>query len=171
MNAAFAIATVTTPIGRVELHADGPMLVAVRIMPDSNTEASQPTTPLLREAVSQMTDWFAGLRRDFTLPLKPLTSLRGEVLRGGITTIPYGTTLTYGSLAAQIGSAARAVGGACRTNAFPILIPCHRVVSSGATEFYSGGDGPRTKAWLIAFERGRPYPYDSLDPNDQHRLL
>jgi methylated-DNA-[protein]-cysteine S-methyltransferase len=171
MTTAFAIATVMTPIGRVELHAEGPMLIAVRIMPAGMTTDVPAVSPLLREAVSQMQSWFAGHRLGFNLPLKPLSSSRGEALRGGIASIPYGSTRTYGSLADELGSAARAIGQACRTNAFPILIPCHRVVSSGATEFYSGGDGPRTKAWLIAFEQGKSIPYDKFDPNDQPRLL
>jgi methylated-DNA-[protein]-cysteine S-methyltransferase len=62
------------------------------------------------------------------------------------------------------------VGQACRRNPFPIIIPCHRVTSTSGREFYSGGEGPRTKAWLIAFEKGKPYPY-SQEPHEQHRLF
>jgi methylated-DNA-[protein]-cysteine S-methyltransferase len=171
MNAPIAITTLKTPIGWIELSADANWLLGVRIGPSVGPAPQSHANPLLQAAVAQMQGWFDGSRRDFSLPLKPLTSPRGEHLRAAIAAIPYGTTLTYGRLAAQMGSAARAVGGACRTNAFPILIPCHRVVSSGATEFYSGGDGPRTKAWLIAFEQGKSLPYDSFDPNDQPRLL
>jgi methylated-DNA-[protein]-cysteine S-methyltransferase len=109
----------------------------------------------------QIQDWFAGKRKDFDLPLAPLSTPRGEALRAGIAAIVYGETLTYGELAARIGSAARAVGQACRRNPFPIIIPCHRVTSAGPQEFYSGGEGPRTKAWLIAFEQGKEYRYGS----------
>lgn len=46
--------------------------------------------------------------------------------------IPYGQTATYQEIAKQVGSpdAARAVGNACRVNPYPLVIPCHRVISS-----------------------------------------
>lgn len=65
-----------------------------------------------------------------------------------------GETVTYGALARTHESAARAIGGVCRTNPFPIVVPCHRVVSAGKTDYYSAGTGPTTKAWLLAHERG-----------------
>ncbi len=52
--------------------------------------------------------------------------------------IPPGETLTYSALAKKIGSAARAVGNACRTNPYPLLIPCHRVVAVNGMGGYSG---------------------------------
>ena len=66
-----------------------------------------------------------------------------------MTTIPYGETLTYGTIAAQVGSGARAVGQAC-ANPIPILIPCHRVVGAGGKlTGYSGAGGTVTKKWLL----------------------
>lgn len=44
--------------------------------------------------------------------------------------IPAGQPVTYGTLAKQLGSAARAIGQACGSNPLPILIPCHRVVAA-----------------------------------------
>jgi methylated-DNA-[protein]-cysteine S-methyltransferase len=101
-----------------------------------------------------MKAYFAQERRDFDLPLRPLPSLRGEALRSGIAAVPYGETMTYGRLAEQLGSAPRAVGQACKRNPFPILIPCHRVTSATGPEYYSGGAGASTKAWLLDFEQG-----------------
>lgn len=46
-----------------------------------------------------------------------------------LTRIPFGETLTYAQLAQRVGSGARAVANACRSNPFPGLIPCHRVVA------------------------------------------
>jgi methylated-DNA-[protein]-cysteine S-methyltransferase len=57
------------------------------------------------------------------------------------------------------------VGQACKSNPFPIIIPCHRVVSASGTEYYSGGNGPRTKTWLIDFEQ------DHLPPEKRTRLI
>jgi O-6-methylguanine DNA methyltransferase len=53
--------------------------------------------------------------------------------------IPYGQTLTYGQLAEQAGTGARAVGGWCARNPFPVLIPCHRVVAADGLGEYMYG--------------------------------
>lgn len=69
--------------------------------------------------------------------------------------IPFGETITYSALARRIGSAARAVGNACRDNPFPLIIPCHRVVSVSGMGGYSGqteGDFMAIKSKLLAFE-------------------
>ena len=56
-------------------------------------------------------------------------------------TIPYGKTATYSELAHEIGSpkAARAVGGACGRNPFPLVIPCHRIIATNGIGGFSGG--------------------------------
>ncbi len=157
-----AIARIATPIGLVVLTATDAVLISVRIDPVNIGPSHIPAGHrLLETAAAQIQDWFAGKRKGFDLPLTPLNTQRGEALRTGIAAIEYGHTLTYGELAERIGSAARAAGQACRRNPFPIIIPCHRVTSAGIQEFYSGGEGQRTKAWLIAFEQGKPYRYGS----------
>jgi methylated-DNA-[protein]-cysteine S-methyltransferase len=162
MQSICAITRIATPLGLVQLTATDTHLIGVRIDPiDTGTRDVPRDHPLLQEAAAQIEDWFAGRRQAFDLPVMPATTPRGQALRAGIAAIGYGETLTYGQLAAHIGSSPRAIGQACRRNPFPIIIPCHRVTSAGAQEFYSGGNGPRTKAWLIAFERGQPYTYGS----------
>ena len=67
--------------------------------------------------------------------------------------IPYGRTVTYGDLAAQLGSAARAVGGAVGANPVPILVPCHRVMGQkGKMTGFSAPGGIETKTWLLRHE-------------------
>jgi len=69
--------------------------------------------------------------------------------------IPFGETITYSTLAGKIGSAARAVGNACRDNPYPLLIPCHRVVSKSGMGGYNGqtdGDFMTIKCKLLEFE-------------------
>jgi methylated-DNA-[protein]-cysteine S-methyltransferase len=69
--------------------------------------------------------------------------------------IPLGETLTYSALAKKIGSAARAVGNACRNNPYTLLIPCHRVVSVNGMGGYSGhrhGEYMLIKEKLLEFE-------------------
>lgn len=156
MSAAPATVSIETPVGMVEMVALGGVLTSVRIDPYKRVECLDPGNPVLDRAIGQMRDYFARRRQSFDVPLAPLRTPRGNELRSGIASICYGETLTYGTLAQSLGSSARAVGQACRHNPFPIIIPCHRVTSSGnAREYYSGGAGPVTKAWLLDFEAGR----------------
>ncbi|MEQ1638139.1 MAG: MGMT family protein [Methylococcales bacterium] len=70
--------------------------------------------------------------------------------------IPYGTTITYAELAKNIGSAARAVGNACRDNPYTLVIPCHRVVAKSGMGGYCGkiaGDFMTIKTQLLALEK------------------
>ena len=70
--------------------------------------------------------------------------------------IPFGETITYKELAARTGSAARAVGGACRANHFPLIIPCHRVVSVSGVGGYAGqrqGEVLTIKLKLLEYEK------------------
>lgn len=148
-------ATLQTPVGTVIVESDAAAVIGVSIAPADMPTASSvaPANSPAGRAIGQLADYFEGRRRMFDIPLSPATTPRGMALRAGIAAIPYAATQSYGALAATLGSAARAVGQACRRNPFPIIIPCHRVTSTSGPEFYSGGDGPATKAWLIAFER------------------
>ena len=69
--------------------------------------------------------------------------------------IPSGDTISYGGLAAQVGrpGAARAVGTVMRKNAFPIIVPCHRVVAASGLGGFTGPQGVSTKVQLQAVEK------------------
>jgi methylated-DNA-[protein]-cysteine S-methyltransferase len=72
--------------------------------------------------------------------------------------IPFGETITYSALAGKIGSSARAVGNACRDNPYPVIIPCHRVVSVSGMGGYCGqteGDFMAIKCKLLDYEAAR----------------
>jgi methylated-DNA-[protein]-cysteine S-methyltransferase len=87
-------------------------------------------------------EYFEGRRKAFTIPLDINgTPFHREVWRA-LLTIPYGKTKSYGQIAQQIGKprAPRAVGQACGANPIPIIIPCHRVLTStGKIGGYTGG--------------------------------
>jgi methylated-DNA-[protein]-cysteine S-methyltransferase len=165
MPAPTATARIDTPIGAIAIAATPDALTALRILPRQRGAMAAGDHPVLREAAAQLAAWFAGHLTAFDLPIAPLETEEGERLRAGIASIPYGETLTYGALADRVGSVARAVGQACKSNPFPVIIPCHRVVSTSGPEYYSGGDGPRTKTWLLDFE------HDHLPPDKRTRLL
>ena len=82
------------------------------------------------------------------------TAFQSRVWRE-LRTIPAGNVATYGELAGRLGTSARAVGNACRNNPIPVVIPCHRVVSSAGLGGYAGraaGDMPKIKSWLLQHE-------------------
>lgn len=167
MRRATATARVESPLGALLLMADDACLTGLRIPASGDTGATGGDLdhPVLGAAAAQLAAWFAGERTHFNLPLAPAETAEAAMLRQAIAEIPYGRTMTYGAVAAGCGSVARAVGGACKSNPFPIIIPCHRVTSAAGPEFYSAGTGPRTKSWLLDFE------YSNLPDDQRTRLL
>jgi AraC family transcriptional regulator of adaptative response/methylated-DNA-[protein]-cysteine methyltransferase len=99
-------------------------------------------TPHLEQARAELGEYFAGTRREFTVPLAyPGTPFEREVWTR-LLDIPYGETRSYEDLARALGrpGASRAVGTANGRNRIAILIPCHRVVNkSGELGGYGGG--------------------------------
>lgn len=139
----------TSPIGPLTLFEDADALLALEFgrAPDS-TE-----TPLLCEARAQLEAYFDGCLKTFSLPCTPAGTAFQQAVWSAMVAIPYGSVRTYGDIAGELGSAARAVGGASARNPIPILIPCHRIVgSSGALTGYSGGEGIETKRALLRLE-------------------
>jgi AraC family transcriptional regulator of adaptative response/methylated-DNA-[protein]-cysteine methyltransferase len=91
---------------------------------------------------SQLGEYFAGTRREFTVPLDAVGTPFQEKVWAALRAIPYGATRSYGDLARHIGSptATRAVAHANGDNVVAIVIPCHRVIGSdGALTGYGGG--------------------------------
>jgi len=144
------------PVGLIGIRAHGGLVTELLFMHDEpSTALSDPGSSLIDEAFRQLDAWFAGKLREFSLPLaEPRTAFERRV-REGLLSIPYGATVSYGELAAVIGSpgAARTVGTACGRNPLPIIVPCHRVVGAGGR---IGGYlcGTEMKRWLLDFERG-----------------
>lgn len=133
-----------SPIGRMGLGSfDGDKTIGRVYLPNSPCpRILDRETPLLSEGRRQLTEYFAGQRKEFDLPLSwETTPFRDKVWRA-LQAIPYGETITYGELARRIGSprAVRAVGQANHFNPLPIIIPCHRVVGkNGSLTGYAGG--------------------------------
>ncbi len=153
MDYAPHLASLQTPAGTMVVHGNAAHVTGVTITPAPVEGGSAPAGSPVAEAVRQLAEYFAGTRRDFDVALAPAATARGAALRAAILSVPYGATATYGTLARAHGSAARAMGQACARNPFPVIIPCHRVTSSGgAKENYSGGEGVVTKALLLDLE-------------------
>jgi methylated-DNA-[protein]-cysteine S-methyltransferase len=115
------------------------------------------------DAITQLNEYFAGVRQDFDVPLNPLGSQRARQLWQLLSEIPYGQTTTYGALARRIGDgiSARAIGGFVGHNPLSIFIPCHRVVgSTGKLTGYAGGLD--RKQYLLELENAIPVAPQAL---------
>lgn len=107
-----------------------------------------------KDVRDQLTEYLAGKRREFDLPLAlDATPFATRVL-SEVANIPWGETASYGEIAKRAGSprAARAVGSAVGANCHPIVIPCHRVLAARCGIGGFGG-GLRWKRWLLDHER------------------
>ena len=110
-------------------------------------------TPWLQQACRQLSEYFAGNRRMFDLPLNPQGTAFQQQCWRALLDIPYGQTRTYAQQAQAIGKpgACRAVGMGNHFNPLPIVIPCHRVVGKdGSLTGYAGGLEAKRK--LLALE-------------------
>jgi methylated-DNA-[protein]-cysteine S-methyltransferase len=139
-----------TPLGEVTLSEEGGVIVAL----DWGRGRDQTRTPLLAEAAAQLQDYFDGARSGFDLPVDPHGTAFQRRVWDRLRAIPPGEARSYGDLARELGTAARAIGQANGANPIPVIIPCHRVLAArGGLGGYSGGEGPSTKLWLLRHER------------------
>jgi methylated-DNA-[protein]-cysteine S-methyltransferase len=140
--------SISSPVGNLVLDEEDGALVAVRWAGGERRNGSA----LLAEAARQLDLYFAGKLARFDLPLRPAGTNFEHRVWEAMQKIPYGETRCYGDLASDIGSAPRAVGGACGRNPIPIVIPCHRVLGKAGLGGYSGSGGLETKQTLLALE-------------------
>ena len=137
-----------SPLGPMTLAASDIELVGAWFtdeahLPDLCAYPQQTDHPLLRQAAAQLSEYFAGQRTRFELPLNLST---GTVFQNAVwqalLDIQFGATRSYGCVSAQIGkpSAVRAVGAAIGRNPLSIIVPCHRVIGAhGDLTGYAGG--------------------------------
>jgi methylated-DNA-[protein]-cysteine S-methyltransferase len=147
---------VVVPLGPVRLGArfDRERLVATEFIYD-DAPPRPAAGPLARELVRQLRAYLAEPGFRFDLPLDPSGTEFQHRVWDALAGIAPGRVSTYGALAAELGSAARAVGGACRANRIPLVIPCHRVVARGGLGGFSGqttGTRLDLKRWLLRHE-------------------
>jgi methylated-DNA-[protein]-cysteine S-methyltransferase len=143
-----------SPLGALVLSGDEEALTGLRFL-DKGEPPAGARCDDARFAVErrQLRDYFAGRRNEFDIALRltgnPFELRVWEALRS----VPFGTTTTYGELAARLGApdAARAVGAANGRNPIAIVVPCHRVI--GARGKLTGyGGGLERKRALLAHE-------------------
>ncbi len=147
-------AVLAAPFGALGVHVAAEQLSSLTFC-KPGTALVAPGTPFLERVARELDAYYADPAHPVQLPLAPIGSAFRmrvwEVLR----TLQPGQVTTYGELARQIGSSARAVGQALGDNPLPIVIPCHRVVAAhGLGGFNHAGDGYSldVKRWLLRHE-------------------
>ena len=136
----------------VSVHAD--VITTIDFLP-RNTLPCKARDGIAREAVRQLQAYFRDPRYCFALPLEPIGTPFQHRVWDALRLIPAGMTLSYGELAQQLETSARAIGGACRANPIPLIIPCHRVVGAHGLGGFMGvtvGPGLELKERLLAHE-------------------
>ena len=154
-------AVVAAPFGAVGIHIQG-VQVVLELLPEKHlTKAAEHKVAV--NVASQIEAYFSNPRNDFNLPIVYKGTPFQRRVWQAISAIACGRVLTYGEIAAQIGSGPRAVANACGANHLPLVIPCHRVVAkNGLGGFMQGSaDGAKIKTWLLKHE-GITFKKDKL---------
>ncbi len=149
-----AILTAPFPQAKLGIRINHDALCAIDFL-DPNRDDLLPTNLVAREVARQLMAYFANPAHVFSLPQATLGTPFQRRVWQALCEVPSGAPCRYGDLARRLGSGPRAVGGACRVNPIPIVVPCHRVVSASGLGGYSGavsGEELDIKRWLLDHE-------------------
>jgi methylated-DNA-[protein]-cysteine S-methyltransferase len=153
--------TFDSPIGELLAVSDDESLIRLdmrggrRPVPIDPSWRREDDAPALAETRSQLSQYFAGERTEFQLPMRMIGNEFGQSVWAALREIPYGETRSYGEIAREIGhpSASRAVGLANGRNPIAVIVPCHRVIGAdGSLTGYGGG--LERKRLLLDLEAG-----------------
>lgn len=142
-------AVVATPIEDVHLgiRLESQGLAGIEFL-HADTPLQSPRSSLATMVCQQLTAYFSDPHFKFDLPLVAQgTAFRQQVWQA-MRQIPVGQTRSYGQLAQQLNSSARAVGGACGANPVPIVVPCHRILAAHGCGGFMGA----TEGWPLAIK-------------------
>jgi methylated-DNA-[protein]-cysteine S-methyltransferase len=150
---------IEAPFGRLGILTESVdqslMLSKIDYLPATAT-LIPPQNQLAKEVAKQCRAYFKDPAFQFDLPMKPLGTLHQQKVWARIQQIPLGKAKTYGEIAKAIKSGARAVGTACGANPFPLITPCHRVISSQGIGGFMKQNAPglyrQIKTWLLKHE-------------------
>lgn len=157
-------ACLNTPFGPIGLRWRGGLVTRVALSPGPDWPQSHAVPDWLRAPLDAFFGSSSDLSADHSddhwnpgrvVATAPAGSPFQRRVWRAIRAIPSGRTRTYGEVAAELGSAPRAVGGACRANPYPLLVPCHRVIGATGLGGFAGDASGRLiaiKRWLLAHE-------------------
>ena len=145
------IAFINSPLGITKIVGDENGIAEISVSSEGDVSTIIPSE--LQEAVSQLSDYFDGKRKDFNFKLNPKGTDFQQKVWQELLNIPFGKTMSYLELSKKLGDvkAIRAVASANGKNPLWIVVPCHRVIGTdGSLTGYAGGLW--RKKWLLEHE-------------------
>lgn len=142
-----------SPVGLLEISADSDGITSLYFV-DEKTKSVSKNNELLKECITQLEEYFSGIRKEFGLKLNPQGTDFQKRVWTELEKIPFGKTFSYLDISIKLGdaNATRAVGNANGSNPISIIIPCHRVIGvNGKLVGYGGGLW--RKEWLLNHEK------------------
>ncbi len=146
---------IETPAGYLRLQARGNELVQIGWLVDQALPKPA-ESGFLKDVVQQIHQYWQNPEAKIVVKLTQRGTPFMSKVWQALGQIPSGQTRTYGELAQLLGTSARAVGNACRKNPYPLIVPCHRVVSAKGLGGYDGataGEKLTIKQKLLAHEQ------------------
>ena len=150
-------ACVRTPFATLGITTDGTHITGVRYLVPSHPAKAPKRDSIAFLACVQIQAYLDNPAYEFDLPLRLAGTHHRLQVWEAMQKIPAGKVRTYGDLAAELKSSARAVGGACGANPIPLVVPCHRIIAANGR--LGGFMGAREegfelsiKRWLLAHE-------------------
>lgn len=147
-------AKLSAPFGVLGIRCNNHVLLGIDFLDATESELSV-CDDFAENVCEQLRRYLEDPDARFSIPLNDVATSHQQKVWQALLNIPRGQTRSYGELAALLHSSAQAVGQACGANPFPILIPCHRVVSkTGLGGFMQHADGAPldVKRWLLVHE-------------------
>lgn len=146
--------TLSSPVGVIGISATDHDLLGIDYLPPEYP-IIKPKTIAAKDAIEQLLCYFADPTFPFDIPFNLDVSPFQKSVLMALKQIPIGSTQSYADIAKQLQTSPRPVGNACRKNPLPIVIPCHRIISTNGMGGYSGATkGPLLdiKHWLLQHE-------------------
>lgn len=137
------------------IRTDEKHITGIAILPPATPALAPAPDSLAYLACVQLSAYLENAKYKFDLPIRLSGSMHQLQVWEAMQRIPAGQVRTYGELADEVGSNARAVGTACGNNPVPIVVPCHRIVAVNGLGGFMGGTGDQTvsiKRWLLRHE-------------------
>lgn len=155
-----------SPLGELAMTSDGGALIGLGLAPQQAAVAAiagtcpqEKSLPIFQDTARWLDSYFQGRAPSFTPKLKLSGSDFQKRVCEIMLTIPFGETVTYGEIAAQIARergiprmSAQAVGGAVGANPILLIVPCHRVIGAGGN-LTGYGAGIERKIQLLKLEK------------------
>jgi methylated-DNA-[protein]-cysteine S-methyltransferase len=144
-------ACLRAPFATLGIATDATHVTGIRFLtPDTPARAPKRDSIAFLACV-QIQSYLDDAAFRFDLPLRLAGTHHRLAVWEAMQRIPAGRTRTYGELAAEIKSSARAVGGACGANPVPLVVPCHRVIA--ANHRIGGFMGARAEGFELSVKR------------------